>query len=388
MGLMTGPRGVARKNPREVAIRCARAVEPSRMAVHDRAKSKTTATATRALAWLALAGVFFAGCKTTKHEHESVTPPRASAVARSTLPQAASSAPAKDGPSDASAPDQDAGDAAAASAPDASRYAWLGDERAKQPPAVDTLLSRFATPPGYERVALEPGSFGDWLRTLPLAARDTPVVNFRGDVVHPADDEYLAAVVAIDIGTIDLEQSPDAVLRLHAEWSWSVNRARDLTYRGAKHLEMPFSRWLKGDRLIASDTGAAWVPRAKPSEPEHAELRAFLDGVFTWANSTSVATHATPVSAEDVAPGDFFIHVRSPGHALIVLDIAHKKSGERLALLGQALNPAQSIHVLRPGRKTAWFSLRPPKPILTPYTQEFPWSGLRRLPGPSEGKQP
>jgi hypothetical protein len=105
-----------------------------------------------------------------------------------------------------------------------------------------------------------------------------------------------------------------------------------------------------------------------------------LDGVFTWANSTSVASQAARVSEDDVSPGDFFIHVRSPGHAVLILDIARKKTGQRVALLGQALNPAQSIHVLGPGRKTAWFSLRPPLPVITAFTDEFPWDGLRRLP--------
>ena len=150
-------------------------------------------------------------------------------------------------------------------------YGWLSDERAKYPPATESLLSRFETPPGYERVKVEPGSFGAWLRTLPVAAPLTPVTSFKGDVIRPADDEYVAAVVAIDTGSIDLQQSPDVVLRLHAEWMWSSGRADKIRYRGATRMDMPFSRWLKGERLLAGGEGSVWVPRAKPSEPDHGE---------------------------------------------------------------------------------------------------------------------
>ena len=31
------------------------------------------------------------------------------------------------------------------------------------------------------------------------------------------------------------------------------------------------------------------------------------------------------------------------------------------------------------GRATAWFSLRPGSPVVTPYTREFNWTELRRL---------
>ncbi|MCA9598779.1 MAG: hypothetical protein KC776_35955 [Myxococcales bacterium] len=320
--------------------------------------SRLLVAATAALA-LALGG-----CKRDKPvgETPSATPPP---------PPAASSAPTPE-PEVKAEPEK----------PDPAKYAWLGDDSLELPKAVDTLASRFATPPGYERVKLAEDSFGAWLRHLPLAAPGTPVTSHKGDVVHPGNDDYLAAVVAIDVGKIDLQQSPDVAIRLHAEWLWSQG-VRNMSYRGATGLDMPLSRWARGERLVAEGRGVAWIVKAKASEADHAELRRYLDAVFTWANSTSLAQQATPVDAKDVAPGDFFVHLGSPGHAMIVLDIAEKPSGQKLALLGQALNPAQSIYVVRLGRATAWFSLRPGSPLITPYTEEFSWEGLRRLPRPS-----
>jgi hypothetical protein len=135
------------------------------------------------------------------------------------------------------------------------------------------------------------GSFGEWLRTLPLAAPGTPVKTFKGAIVSPGDDQYLGAVIAIDVGKIDLQQSPDAFIRLHAEWLWSQG-SRDITYRGATGLDMPVARWARGERIDAQGAGVFWMLKGKPAELDHAEFRRYLNAVFTWANSTSLAQQA------------------------------------------------------------------------------------------------
>jgi hypothetical protein len=265
--------------------------------------------------------------------------------------------------------------------PAADRYAWLASEAGKALQVDGSLESRISPPPGYARVRVEPGSFSEWLRGLPLAPGGTPVTAHDGSAIRGADDDYVAAVVAIDVGGGDLQQSADVILRLHAEWLWSRGEKSAISYRGANKLAMPLSRWEKGQRLVAGGpTAVYWAVKTKPKPADYVEFRRFLDAVFTWANSTSLAQRSERVEQpEALAPGDFFLHARAPGHVAIVLDVAEKPSGERVALLGQGLNPAQSVHVLRPGRATPWFSLRPGLPIVTPYTREFGWDELRRL---------
>jgi hypothetical protein len=51
-----------------------------------------------------------------------------------------------------------------------------------------------------------------------------------------------------------------------------------------------------------------------------------------------------------------------------------------VALLAHPLQtPAQSFLDMRLGRATAWFSMRPPTPVLTPRSDEFSWAELERL---------
>jgi len=268
-----------------------------------------------------------------------------------------------------------------AQGPNAHRYRWLSADNLKFPAPVDSLDARFPTPPGYQRVAVAPGSFGEWLRALPLAAPGTPVLNNSGETVYPADDPYVAAVVAIDVGAGDLQQSSDAITRLHAEWLWGSDKPDAISYRSASKLDMPFSRWAKGQRLLASGPNVFWVVKGKPRDPTYNDFRQYIDAVMLWSNNVSLGMRASHVAdPAQLTAGDFFLQTRGKGHALLVLDVAQKPTGERVALLGQAMqNPAQSMHVMRLGHATAWFSMRPPNHVLTPRGDDFSWADLERL---------
>jgi Domain of unknown function (4846) len=266
-------------------------------------------------------------------------------------------------------------------APDAHRYRWLAADNLKFPAAVDSLQTRFPPPPGYQRVAVAPGSFAEWLRDLPLAAPSTPVLNNSGDTVFAGEDDYVAAVAAIDVGAGDLQQSADAIVRLNGEWLWASDKPDAISYRSATKLDMPFSRWAKGQRLLASGPNVFWVVKTKPHVPTYGDFRQYIDAVMLWTNNVSLATRAVHVSdPKQLSAGDFFLQTHGKGHALLVLDVAQKPTGERVALLGQALqSPAQSFHVIRLGHETAWFSMRPPNAVLTPRSDEFSWDELSRL---------
>lgn len=265
-----------------------------------------------------------------------------------------------------------------------SRYAWLKGDR-EAPAASSTLEARFPAPPGYARVAVEARSFAEWLRGLPMASEDTPVKTHAGEITLPAGDDYLAGVVAMDIGSSDLQQSSDVIVRLHAEWLWWRGEKEQISYLSATKLAMPLSRWQKGQRLIPNGANVFWAVKTKPGELDYSEFRRYLDSVFNWANSSSLALRSVSVSdPKDLRGGDFFLQSTPPSHVAVVLDVAEKPSGERVALLGQA-RKAESIHVVRPGRATPWFSVRPPVPVLTPHSKGLSWEDLRRLePGEPE----
>ena len=161
--------------------------------------------------------------------------PVSSATARPATPSSAAVAGLAPGNSAGDAGSAAGAGGASAASLQPEHYRWLSATNLKFPPAVDTLEARFPPPPGYQRVALAPGSFGQWLRRLPLAAPGTPVLNNSGGAAYSGEDEYVAGVVAIDVGAGDLQQSADAIVRLHAEWLWASDQADALNYRSASN---------------------------------------------------------------------------------------------------------------------------------------------------------
>ncbi len=325
--------------------------------------------------WLLGCALSLVACQQQSSEPAPATSISAAAAGAPELASAAPSA-STGAAQDAGSLDAGAAKPAPPSAPDPKRYAWLGNETLKQPPAVTTLSQRFPPPPSYTRLPVEAGSFGEWLRDLPLAAPGTPVLNYKGEQVQAGSDQYLGAVVAMD--TSELQTSTDLVIRLNAEWKYS--QGTDVVFKSATGIDLPFARWLLGDRLKANGAAVNWIRNAKPAERSHAALRAYLEGVFTWANSTSLIASASPVAPSDIRPGDFLIHSGKPNHAVVLLDIARNPKGKLVALLGRALSPAQSFHVLGLGLGETWYNIDPhSESLLTPGTASFPWSSARRL---------
>lgn len=253
-----------------------------------------------------------------------------------------------------------------------SRYAWLSKDARVRP-----LEATFPPPQGYTRVPVEPGTFGAWLRGLPLRPAGTPVRDFQGGQVLAGDDPRLAAVAELDVGTANLQQCADSIIRLHAEWLWAQGQKERIAYRFTSGDLASWSRYAAGERAKISGSKVKWEHSAA-ADSSRASFRSYLDLVFTYAGTLSLQGEKQRPSREEVQPGDFFVLGGSPGHAVLVLDVAVNAAGERVALLGQGFIPAQDFQILSPGQNGPWFSLAGDT-VTTPFWKPFPWSALRRF---------
>ena len=258
-------------------------------------------------------------------------------------------------------------------------YAWHADATINALEASTTLRRRFESPPGFVRVALPKHSFGSWLRGLPLAAAGTGVRAYNGALLLRADHPHLAAVTTLDTGARNLQQCADAVMRLHAEWLWSEGHAAEASY-GSGAGPIAWKRYLAGGYPKPKGNRFVWGQRGA-RQNTHANYRKYLDVVFSWSNTVALARQGKAIARGALRPGDFFVVAGSPGHTVLVLDVAENADGQRRALLGQSFMPAQSFHVLRPSPRQAWFSLNDKNGVKTPFWPRFPWTALRRLDG-------
>jgi hypothetical protein len=221
---------------------------------------------------------------------------------------------------------------------DATRYPWLTGENA------EALWQRIPPLPGLTRVSPEPGSFGDWLRNLPVKPGRPPVRLFNGRLKVNQDTHH--AVVAIDVGHRDLQQCADAIIRLRAEYLWAAGCANSIAFRFTSGDPATWRAWKAGFRPSVQDSSVMWA-RAAPADDTYASFRSYLETVFTYAGSASLERELEPV-ADPARPeiGDVFIQGGFPGHAVIVVDVAEGRRGGRWFLLAQSFMPAQEIHIL------------------------------------------
>ncbi|HET9502776.1 MAG TPA: DUF4846 domain-containing protein [Hymenobacter sp.] len=241
-------------------------------------------------------------------------------------------------------------------APATHPYPWL----TAAPAPGHALAARFAPPPGCQRVAVPAGSWGAWLRGLPLRPASTPAHLYNGKLKD--NQAVVAAVVDIDPGTKDLQQCADAVMRLRAEYLFSQN-VNKIHFHLTTGYDAWFSDYIAGRTFQVKGEEVTAAP--KPAEaPTHAALQRYLLPVFGYAGTLSLRRELRPVPLPEVRPGDVLIHGGRPGHAVLVADVAENpRTGQRYLLLAQSYMPAQNIHVLRNVAQPAlgaWFAVPAP----------------------------
>ncbi|WP_210516155.1 DUF4846 domain-containing protein [Hymenobacter terricola] len=244
-------------------------------------------------------------------------------------------------------------------------YPWL----ARPSSAGQTLASRFPAPAGCRRVVVGASSWGEWLRYLPLRPAGTKARLYNGALKDRPD--VVAAVVDIDVGTQDLQQCADAVIRLRAEYLFSHDPNK-VHFHLTTGYDFWFSDYAAGRTFKVK--GEVVTPAPRPAEaPTHAALGRYLIPAFGYAGTLSLSRElrAKPLAA--VQPGDVLIHGGAPGHAVLVVDVAENPTThQKFMLLAQSYMPAQNIHVLREGYgATAWFPVVPTDAAVSTPEWEF-----------------
>ncbi len=263
---------------------------------------------------------------------------------------------------------------AAVRSPD-RRYLWAHQ------PGLPGLQERFPPPESYRRVPIEAGSFGWWLRDLPLRPGRGQVHYYNGAL--KGRQNVHEAVIDIDVGRRDLQQCADAVMRLRAEYLFSRGRAGEICFRAASGPPLRYRDWRRGLRPPRG-RAAPWSRAAAP-DSSHRGFRRYLDRVFGIANTASLRRELWPVADPlQVKSGDVFIESARggvPGHAVLVVDVAENPAGERVMMLLQSYMPAQDMHLLgnlQQPSLSPWYRPRADGSLHSP-EWSFPPQSLRRF---------
>lgn len=212
----------------------------------------------------------------------------------------------------------------------------------------NTIGERFYLPEGYERVELEldegEGTFAAYLRQLPLKPHGSKVLHYDGSVKQ--NTKAYTAVVDIDVGKKDLRQCADAVMRLRGEYLYQMRQYDQISFHLTNGFLVDYSKWMQGYRVAVEGNETKWVKKTEASNT-YEDFRKYMEFVFIYAGSLSLSQEMKSVPVLDMRIGDVFVQGGSPGHAVIVVDMAvHKETGKKLYMLAQSYMPAQDIQIL------------------------------------------
>ncbi|MEZ5009099.1 MAG: DUF4846 domain-containing protein [Chitinophagales bacterium] len=228
-------------------------------------------------------------------------------------------------------------------------------------------ISDIPLPINYERVENH-NDFATYLRGLPLDTLDNVVHLFNGEQKGNQNVHY--AIIKIDVGKRDLQQCADAVMRLKAEQLYQAKQYDDITFMFTNGDWIDFNKYAKGYRPNINGNKVSWSKTEQQSY-SYETFRAYMNLVFSYAGTLSLSKQLQLVSDfNDIAIGDVIIIGGSPGHAVIVVDVAIEKSTQKkIFMIAQSYMPAQEIHILKNlenKRLSPWYEIPTGQRVTTP----------------------
>ena len=240
-----------------------------------------------------------------------------------------------------------------------------------------TIETRYNVPAGYKRVAIEKGSFGYFLRNQKLKPYGEKALYYNGQAKR--SEGIYDSVIDVEIGDRDLHQCADAIMLIRAEYFYQKKEYDKINFNFVSGFNAQYSKWMQGYRINPNGKGS-YYKKASPSNT-YKDFRSFMNIVFGYAGTLSMEKEMKPQSLENMKIGDVFIMGGSPGHAVIIVDMAENDKGEKIFMLAQSYMPAQQTQILiNPADRNmgVWYSLKGKTVLETPEWR-FPLEKLRKF---------
>lgn len=238
------------------------------------------------------------------------------------------------------------------------------------------ILSRFNPPEGYERVKVEAGSFAEYLRTYPLKDYGAKAYYYdetrgRGEELVYSDDTSTIGVFKQQDTLTRWQQCADTAIMLYAEYLYDKGQYDAISFHFSNGFVCDYASWVQGKRVSISGNKTEWVDKtgdgsAKAGDYSYETFLKYLDIIYQYANTNSLASEMKKVSPDDLKPGDLLIATLSElkaaaaevsesmaasisyGHAIMIVDMAVNADGDKVYLIAEGNTPATEAAMIEP----------------------------------------
>ncbi|HKL98423.1 MAG TPA: DUF4846 domain-containing protein, partial [Mobilitalea sp.] len=211
-------------------------------------------------------------------------------------------------------------------------------------PGGSTLEERINTPIGFSRIPSTSEELTGFIRSLTLKEDGSYVLKYDGNPIN--NQENHTAVFDLDLGDLDLQQCADSVMRVFAEYYWSLGEYDKIAFHLTNGFLMEYTKWREGNRIKVEGNDVSWINTAS-FDDSYNTFRKYLDMVYAYAGTLSLSQECETITLEELLPGDLLLQGGSPGHCILVVDIAENEAGKRCFLLAQGYMPAQDFHIIK-----------------------------------------
>jgi len=210
-------------------------------------------------------------------------------------------------------------------------------------PEASSLDSRIMPPKGYTRVPSNLKEITGFIRNLPLKDHGSQVLKYDKTPIYSQDGHV--AVFDLDIGDRDLQQCADSAMRIYGEYYWSLEQYDKIAFHLTNGFYMDYNKWREGYRIVVDGNNVSWNKSSTYNDSYETFIK-YMEMVFAYAGTLSLTAESSPISLDDLLPGDLLLEGGSPGHCVMVIDMAYDENGNPCYLLAQGYMPAQDFHVL------------------------------------------
>jgi len=226
-------------------------------------------------------------------------------------------------------------------------------------------IGQIPVPAGFSNSTGDVKTFGNFLSGLSLKEEGTPVKLYNGENKWNQQAHY--AVVNLPIGSKDLHQCADAVMRLRADFLRKEGRYNKINFHFVSGFNCEYSKWIAGNRIKVNGSKVSWYTGGSKGDSDESYWK-YLETVWSYASTLSLEKELISKSVSDIETGDVWIKGGSPGHAIIVAKVIVNEAGEKLFLLAQSYMPAQELHILKNPRNeelSPWYEI-PTDELISP----------------------